>query len=371
MYKKRLERLIEEMQDTNTDCLLLNRKENVFYTSGYCCPIESLPVVLIIPRQREPILILAEHELEAAKQTSWIKDYRTYVYYSLDEQPSLDEQIAGLIISVFRDFNLPHKKVGIEGFYLPLSLYAKMKHELRILETREFGPILEDMRLIKTVNEIEAIRNAVGICDVGQEAVRKHLTDSASEIELFNKARMVMEAVAGTPLFIGADLVSGKRTEEGGGPPKNRKIRTGDLVLSDLFPIVNGYWGDTTRVFCVGRFNKKQKEIYKIIVEAMYRGIAILKPGLRVGDVDKEVRSYIENKGYGNYFPHHTGHGIGLTHLEAPLIIPDNDREFRTGMVLALEPGIYLPGRWGIKIEEDVLVTEKSAEVLSKQPLEV
>jgi len=371
MLKNRLQILRKEMQNKQLDLLLLTRSEDVFYISGYCSPVEGLPVVLIIPLAGEPVIILAEHELEAAKQTSWVKEYRTYIYYSLNIVPALDEQIAELVVSVIQGFGFPHRKVGIEGFYMPVKLFEALKMELKNPEFIDFTSILKAMQTVKSKEEIEAIRRAVRICDVGQEAVMTELREGVSEIELSNKARLAMETAVGEPLLIGSDLVSGQRTEEGGGAPDNRKLCVGDLVLSDIFPRINGYWGDTTRSFCVGRFTEKQKEIYRIIVESLYRGIAIIRQGVRASYVDREVRSCIDSKGYGEYFPHHTGHGIGITHLEAPLIIPDNDCELRAGMVLALEPGIYIPGQWGIKIEEDVLVTDNGAEVLSKQKLEV
>jgi Xaa-Pro aminopeptidase len=121
-------------------------------------------------------------------------------------------------------------------------------------------------------------------------------------------------------------------------------------------------------MFRLGEASEKQKEICGIIAEAVSRGVEAIRPGTRACDVDKVIRDYINRRGYEEHFGHHSGHGIGLSQIEEPLLIPDNQCELKAGMVLAMEPGIYVPGIGGIKIEEDVLVTDKKGEVLSSFP---
>lgn len=371
VYKKRIRKIQEEMAIKALECVMLLRPEDTFYISGYCSPSEGKPVIVIIPRQRDAIMIIAEHEEEIVRKESWVNDLRTYVYYSIAEKASMDEQIAKLVLIIFKELNILCGKIGIEEPFFPYSFFKIINKKMRNIEYEGFSPILENMQVVKSHEEIESIKKAVMLCDIGQDAIRGAMKEEVTEIELFAKARASMEIAAGERISLEADLVTGKRTEEGGGAPGTHKLCKGDLVIADLFPQVHGYWGDTTRTFFVGKISKRQKEIYKIVFEALNKGIEAIKPGVRSCDIDKTVRDCIKKAGYKDYFNHHTGHGIGLTHFESPLLVPYNDCELKAGMVLAIEPGIYFPGFGGIRIEEDVLVTNSQAELLSKYRLEL
>lgn len=151
-----------------------------------------------------------------------------------------------------------------------------------------------------------------------------------------------------------------------GGAPSGKKIEKHDLVMIDIFPKFRGYWSDTTRTIPVTDFTQKQRDIHKIVVKALSAGIEAIRPGIRASDLDRAVRDVITGEGYGDNFGHHAGHGIGLTHFEEPMIVPYNEIELKEGMVLTVEPGIYVPGRGGVRIEEVVLITKDGKEVLSR-----
>ena len=214
---------------------------------------------------------------------------------------------------------------------------------------------------VKGLDEIENIRKAVALCDAGQEAVLRSARPGMTELEVFNLIRSEMELHAGGRIPIMLDLVSGSRTGEGGGVPSVKPIREGDLVLSDLTPCLNGYWGDTCNTVAIGKPSAKQKEHFKMVSEALQNAIALVKPGIRAGELDKILRKSLSGV---NEYRHHSGHGVGTNNHEEPRIVPYNETALEPNMVIALEPAIYTGG-YGIRLEHLLHVTEEGCEVLS------
>jgi len=136
-------------------------------------------------------------------------------------------------------------------------------------------------------------------------------------------------------------------------------------VLADIVPRLNGYWGDNAGTHFVGEPSQELKKIYQIVLETLQKGIDAIKPGVRASDLDKMLRESIQGHGYSSY-PHHSGHGIGTTNHEEPRIVPYNTLKLQTGMVIAIEPGIYEPNVGGVRLEDVVLVTDDGCEVLTK-----
>jgi Xaa-Pro dipeptidase len=147
--------------------------------------------------------------------------------------------------------------------------------------------------------------------------------------------------------------------------PTDRPVRVGEFLLFDWGVYVDGYASDITRTFPVGEMESEMRRIYDLVQEANAAGRAAVKPGATCGEVDAAARRVIELGGYGEYFTHRTGHGLGLQVHEAPFIVAGNERVLEPGMTFTIEPGIYLPGRGGVRIEDDVVVTEEGGESLS------
>jgi Xaa-Pro aminopeptidase/Xaa-Pro dipeptidase len=147
-----------------------------------------------------------------------------------------------------------------------------------------------------------------------------------------------------------------------------RAIEDGDLVIIDCGAVYNGYHSDETCTFAVGGKNRKQEEVYSLVKEAHDRAIAAVKAGIPCRDIDRIARECIENGELGPYFTHGTGHGVGLDVHEAPRVAMNSDAVLETGMVITIEPGVYLPDRWGIRIEDMILVKDEGPEVLTRMP---
>ena len=173
-----------------------------------------------------------------------------------------------------------------------------------------------------------------------------------------------MEAQEGGRVPIIADVVSGPRTALTGGPPSARRLEAGELLIVDLVPRHRGYWGDSCNTFCAGDPRKEYREAFDGIATVLSDAIGKVRPGIRACDLDRLVRTGIAKLG-GSY-PHHTGHGLGISWHEEPRIVPYNTIPLEPNMIVALEPGMYFEGRWGMRLEYILRVTTSGAEVLSR-----
>jgi Xaa-Pro dipeptidase len=214
------------------------------------------------------------------------------------------------------------------------------------------GPVIEQARLTKDKAELAAMRAACRRTREVMASIPKIARAGMTEAELARK--------------IGGGIVQfGANAAIPHGGPSGRKLRKGDIILVDTGHTVDGYWSDLTRTFFFGRKTKEFKEVYGIVEKAQKAGIRAVKPGATCQTVDKAARKVIEDAGYGDYFIHRTGHGLGLDIHERPYLVKGNKARLRPGMVVTIEPGIYLPGKFGVRIEDDVAVTKAGRSVLS------
>jgi Xaa-Pro dipeptidase len=240
------------------------------------------------------------------------------------------------------------------------SLPAALVAGLSLVDaTGAFGTV----RAVKDPDEVERLRAALALCDVGQREARARAEPGMTEIELWGLVRTAVERAAGerTPML--ADLASGERTAETGGPPGERVLTEGDLVLCDLVPRRQGYWGDSCATFVLGSPTPTAHEQHGRAREALARGLEAIRPGLRADALDELVRGDLA-------YPHHSGHGLGASWHEEPRIVPGNQMVLEAGMVVALEPGVYTAGE-GVRLEQVVLVTDDGCELLSGHALDL
>jgi Xaa-Pro dipeptidase len=252
--------------------------------------------------------------------------------------------------------------LAVELASLPGSLVRALD-EARL---HDVGLALQRARAVKDDDELEAIRSAIRVADAGQAAARAALAAGRSELELWAETRAAIETATGGRTPVLADFVSGPRTAEVGGPPGGRRLEADDLLLVDLVPRVGAYWGDSCATVALGEAPEPVRAAHAAALEALEAAKAAVRPGARAGDVDSAARAVVEAAG-GSY-PHHTGHGLGLTVHEEPRIVPGSERELEPGMVVALEPGAY-GSDWGVRVEQVVVVTADGYDLLSGHDL--
>jgi Xaa-Pro dipeptidase len=238
--------------------------------------------------------------------------------------------------------------------------------ELRLLQSSlpystfdDADALFAELRMYKDEIEFNFLQEAV---DMAQDAMRLLL----QEIKVGMTEKEIASMLVQNSFKLGSEaelpfspiVASGPNSANPHATPTDRKIQHGDLLLIDWGVNVNGYFSDLTRTFSIGDPSPQQTEIYNIVHEANQAAHAAVKPGIIAGEVDKAARDVIEQAGYGEYFITRTGHGLGMQVHEPPYIRPDNEIILKPGMVFTIEPGIYLPDQEGVRIEDDVIVTE-------------
>ena len=256
-------------------------------------------------------------------------------------------------------------EIGVEKDHLTLLAAEQLTSRTGAVELVDVGPELRGLRLTKHEDEVEKLQRAADITDDAYERVVVRLRIGQSEIDI---ALMIASAIGdlGGALAFRPLVQSGPNSAQPHFEPSGRKLAPGDLVLLDFGGAFGGYKADTTRMAVVGEPDGKQREIHELVLAAHDAAIATVRAGVTTGEVDAAARRVIEAGGYGPQFFHRIGHGLGLEDHEDPSMDPGSDRVLEAGMVFTIEPGVYIPGWGGVRIEDDVVVEEGGCRVLTK-----
>lgn len=370
MHPENLARFSDHLRSHELTAALLASPFTLTWLTGYASPIQTGPSpfdggpALGWLREGDLTLIVADGEAGAARATgAAVRDYPGYtVDQPLDGTP---RQAAALRDVLAASANFAGK-VAFEPSFMTMALWEAAQ---AALPQAVWQPLAaEDMaqlRAVKTPDEIRKIRAALRLCDIGQQDARERLARGVSELELWASLKTRMESAAGGRLPVLADLVAGSRTAEVGGLPTGYRAAEGDAVICDLVPRLDGYWGDNCGTHFVGEPSAALKKMYTTVHDVLRRLVAAVRPGQPARALDKMARDGVRAAGY-EPFPHHTGHGIGVAYHEEPRLVPYNPTVLEPGMVIAVEPGVYVPGVGGVRLEHALLVTADGAEVLTQ-----
>jgi Xaa-Pro aminopeptidase len=260
------------------------------------------------------------------------------------------------------------KKIAFESNNLS---YANFKKYSESFESIEFLPtenIIEQIRMIKDKEEIIKMKKAAQITTVSLKEVFEIIKPGVRELDIASELAYTMRKKGAQKESFDIIVVSGKRSSLVHGKPSEKKIVGGELIIIDVGANYQSYNSDITRTVIMGKENEKQKEIFSIVSEAQKKALEFLKPGVKCKEVDSVARDIIVKKGYGEYFGHGLGHGVGLDIHELPRVSFNDDTVLLPGMVITIEPGIYLPEVGGVRIEDSVLITEEGYEILTWFP---
>lgn len=231
--------------------------------------------------------------------------------------------------------------------------------------------IISSCREIKTEYEVEQIKKAQHIAELGFEHIIPMIKPGVTEREISLELDYFMLRNGAEALSFETIVVSGKKSSMPHGVPDHKKIETGDFVTMDYGAVVNGYHSDMTRTVAVGKVSEKQKKVYETVLNAQLAALDIIKSGVLLKDGDSAARNVIENAGFGEYFRHSTGHGVGVEIHEAPNLSPKAEGRLKVGNIVTVEPGIYLPDEFGVRIEDMVYVTKNGCINLTNTPKEL
>lgn len=256
-------------------------------------------------------------------------------------------------------------EIAVEKEHLSLHAAEVITSRSGASELVDIGPELRRLRLLKHPDEIARLQRAADITDAATDQVLARAHEVQSEIELAMVLGAVIAELGGTPAFDPL-VLSGPNSALPHGRPSSRKLQTGDLVLFDFGAAFEGYKADTTRMAVVGEPTDRHRDIHRLVLEAHDAAIATARPGVTTGDVDAAARRVIEAGGHGERFFHRVGHGLGLETHEDPSLDPGSTTPLEAGMVFTVEPGIYIPGWGGVRIEDDLVVEENGCRTLTK-----
>ncbi len=362
MKNERIEQLIQWMKSENVSASLITSKANVFYLSKfYTDPHERL-VTIILFANEAPVIIVPNMEKEQVKAVGWQHDI---LGYSDTDNPW------ELVKEAVNHRNISINKLAIEKEHV---IYERVERLNDIFDTPQLVSVeekLRELRMIKDEQEIGLLKEAAMLADFGVEVGVSAIKEGKTELEVLATIEFELKKKGILEMSFSTMVLTGAKTAAPHGKPGLDIIKKGDLILFDLGVVYKGYCSDITRTVALGEVNDQQLEIYETVLKAEVTALNASKPGVEIGDIDTIARTIIAEKGYGEYFTHRIGHGLGIDVHEYPSMNATNTRTLTKGMTYTIEPGIYVPGVCGVRIEDDVLITETGFESLTMYPKEL
>jgi len=364
MDSNRVSQLQNLMRIEKLDILALNAGVDLEYFTGLKFHLSERPAVLLIPSDGKPVFIFPEFEQEKVKLS----------LIDLDLYPYLEDPMTWprVFSNATNKLGLPQKTIGVapESFrFLELDLIQTAIGHHRFISA---ASILRILKIHKHDEEVLAIRRAIFIAEKALLVLLPQIKPGVTEKWLANQLVIHLLNEGSAPdLPFEPIIASGPNSADPHSVPSDRKLQKGDALIIDWGARFNGYVSDLTRSFIVAGENSFLSQIAEIVLKANQTAIAAARPMIAASEVDKAARGVINNAGFGDAFIHRTGHGIGLMAHEDPYISQSSPSTLEAGMVFTIEPGIYLPGKGGIRIEDNILITDSGCEVLSTLTREV
>ena len=364
MTQSRFDRLNASLHVSGLDAVILNPGPTLTHLTGLRFHLMERPVVLLFAKDQDPAIVLPELELQKVASLP----YKLQVFPYPENPSEWDDAFR----KATQALNLDGKRIGVDPRQLRLLEFRHVKAGAPEADYPDASDVLSSLRLKKEKTEVEAMRRAVRIAQAALEATIPAIKLGMTEKELSSELVVQLLNQGSDSEMPFAPIVSGgPNSANPHASPTERKLQAGDLLVVDWGATYEGYISDLTRTFAVGEVDGEYEKVHRIVQEANAAGRAAAKPGVPCANVDKATRDVIEKSGYGKYFTHRTGHGIGMEGHEEPYIRGDNMQLLEPGMAFTVEPGIYLPNRNGVRIEDNVVITEDGADVLSDMPREI
>jgi Xaa-Pro aminopeptidase len=344
----RLTKLREKMSFESLEAFIIASPENRRYMSGFT----GTSAMLVVLHDKAYLLT----------------DFR-YIEQAKAQAPEFEIVDSGTdFFNTIKDLAQGVQRIGFEEDYITYDMYLKLREAVSKGELLANTKLLTGLRSVKDSEELEKIRQAVRIADEAYDHILKFVKPGMTEETVSLELEYTMRKAGASGGSFDFIVASGWRSAMPHGVASSKTLEQGELVTLDFGAVYQGYCSDITRTFVLGKADEKQREIYDIVLKAQLAGISAVKPGLKGKEVDAVSRKIIEDAGYGNYFGHGLGHAVGLAIHEGPRLSLREEQILEPGMVLTVEPGIYLPDWGGVRIEDIVVVTENGCKVLTQAP---
>ncbi|MEJ2411833.1 MAG: Xaa-Pro peptidase family protein [Anaerolineales bacterium] len=331
------------------------------YLTGLDFHLMERPVIFILPQDGSPVMVLPE--LESAKMENLPYPIRPFFF---NENP---DSWTGIFKAALQEAGVKKGKMGVIPRRLRLLELNYLQAAAPELELVSAQDLISRIRMVKDSEEVEKMQEAVRIAECSLAAILSSIKPGLSEKELASRLVSRLLQQGSDPELPFFPIVSfGENSANPHASPGDRILQEGDLVLIDWGAAYHGYYSDITRVFALGDLHPEIEKIAQFVREANLAARAAVKPGVSASEVDRAARQVISEAGYGEFFTHRTGHGLGREAHEEPYISQFDETILEPGMTFTIEPGIYLPNRGGVRIEDDILVTEDGGRSLTNQP---
>ena len=348
----RLNRFIDFMRQEGVEKFIITNITNIRYLSGFA----GSTACLLIDRSGGTLVTDFRYK-EQAEGEVW-----RGIKVKVDKRDALVATI-----DLIGDFK---GNVGFEALSLTYGSYRRLGERLKA-KLLPFDDAVETFRRVKDQAELASIRRAVDIADAVFAEVIEKIEPGMTEVDLAAEIDFLIRKKSQDVPAFETIVASGPHASLPHARPTSRVITEGDVVKMDFGAVWDGYCSDSTRTVVVGKASERVREVYEIVLGANKTAIEGIRAGMKASEADALARQYIESRGYGEHFGHSLGHGVGLEVHEAPRLSAKNDSPLEAGNVVTIEPGIYIPGWGGVRIEDVVVITESGCDVLTSAPKEL
>lgn len=350
----RLETIKEQFNDLKIDSFLIKNLANIRYLTGFSGSAGNV----LITKDKNYFISDFRYKTQSAKEVD--KNFEIIIYV----QNSL---------SFLKDLIEKHdlKKIGFESNFMTFNDVLGLKKEFKNTEFIPVDSLVEKIVMVKNEKEILATRKAVEITDRTFSELLKIIKPGITEREVSAHISYLQKMYGADGDSFDAIVASGERGAFPHARPTDKKIATGELVTLDFGCTVEGMKSDMTRTIAIGEISDECKNIYSIVKEAQQKALEKVKAGMSTKEIDSVARDFIREKGFGNNFGHGLGHGVGYDIHEKPALNERTDYILQINNIITIEPGIYVEGTGGVRIEDDVIVTKEGCEILNSSPKEL
>jgi len=351
---RRIETFLQKLNQRNIDLAMVINFENSsrpssFYLSGF----SGSSSILLISSDKKYIITDSRYFEQAQKETDF-----TLI-------PHKEGDIFDTLKKAVSDFSF--KKIGVEFERINHKTFLALSEKI-CGQLVPIDDILWEMRSAKDEKETESIKKAISISEAALAETLKQIKEGVTELDIAAELDFRMRKMGAERIAFETIVTSGPRTSVVHGKPTNRKIHNNEPILIDFGAVVNGYCADITRTVCLGKPADELKQIYQIVYNAQSSALSEARASMTGSDLDLIARRIISAKGFSEEFGHGLGHGLGLEVHESPGVNPRNTKLLGNNAVVTIEPGIYLPGKFGVRIEDDVVLNDNGADVLTHFP---
>jgi Xaa-Pro aminopeptidase len=347
MLKSRRSRLKPFFEEYSLKAILFTDLRNIRYLCGF----SGTEGALLIARDHAWFLCDSRYTVQAAEEVQHA-EIRECAPIRIDT-----------VAAIAREFGLD--RIGFEAAHTTVNAFRRMTEKLTGIELVELGPVLDEIRVCKDSAEIDLLTSVATLASSALTSVLAEIKPGVREIDIASALEFEMRRRGADGKAFDFIVASGERGAMPHGRASDKLIQSGELVTIDFGALKDGYHSDETVTIACGNPENRAREIHAIVREAQGLAIRAVRPGISCKELDEVARSYIRDRGYGDYFGHGLGHGIGLEIHEMPTLSPSSTAVLAEGMVITVEPGIYIPGFGGVRIEDTVVVTSDGCHVIT------